>query len=94
MDVTRVAHICIAVASVSWHWSLSTVPSDAPLLLLANEFFDALPVHQFQYSEKGWCERLVEVSMCDGMGWHGMASDGMWSCHWMGVNGMCCDVSV
>jgi len=29
------------------------------MLLLANEFFDALPVRQFLATERGWCERLV-----------------------------------
>ena len=30
-----------------WHGSLATLPPDRPLLLVANEFFDALPVRQF-----------------------------------------------
>jgi SAM-dependent MidA family methyltransferase len=30
-----------------WHESLETLPADRPLLLVANEFFDALPVRQF-----------------------------------------------
>lgn len=30
-----------------------------PLFLLANEFFDALPIHQFQYDGTVWRERLV-----------------------------------
>ena len=32
---------------------------DAPLLLLANEFFDALPVRQYIKTTRGWCERMV-----------------------------------
>ncbi|NEX46959.1 class I SAM-dependent methyltransferase [Pseudotabrizicola algicola] len=32
---------------------------DQPLFLLANEFFDALPIHQFQYDGRAWRERLV-----------------------------------
>lgn len=32
---------------VSWHRTLDSVPKDAPLLAVAHEFFDALPVHQF-----------------------------------------------
>jgi NADH dehydrogenase [ubiquinone] 1 alpha subcomplex assembly factor 7 len=35
-----------------------------PLFLLANEFFDALPIHQFVRTERGWCERMV-VSVGD-----------------------------
>lgn len=30
-----------------WHNDLSTVPIDAPMILIANEFFDALPIRQF-----------------------------------------------
>lgn len=30
-----------------WHEDLSTLPQSGPLLLVANEFFDALPVHQY-----------------------------------------------
>ncbi|GIX21126.1 MAG: hypothetical protein KatS3mg120_2802 [Erythrobacter sp.] len=41
------------------HHDLSTLPEDAPLLIVANEFFDALPVHQLVRSADGWFERLV-----------------------------------
>lgn len=33
--------------------------SDDPLFVVANEFFDALPVRQFVKGENGWHERLV-----------------------------------
>ena len=33
----------------------------APLFLIANEFFDALPIRQFQRTEAGWCEHMVTV---------------------------------
>lgn len=35
---------------------------DAPLWLVANEFFDALPVRQFQRDGGGWRERCVGLS--------------------------------
>jgi len=41
-----------------WHDDLTTLPP-GPLLLLANEFFDALPAQQFEKCEDGWRERLV-----------------------------------
>jgi NADH dehydrogenase [ubiquinone] 1 alpha subcomplex assembly factor 7 len=41
-----------------WHDSLETLP-DAPLLLLANEFLDALPIRQFVRRGAGWTERFV-----------------------------------
>jgi NADH dehydrogenase [ubiquinone] 1 alpha subcomplex assembly factor 7 len=46
-----------------WHESLAHIPNDAPLILLANEFFDALPIHQFVRTADGWRERGVG---CDG----------------------------
>ena len=42
-----------------WHDHVAEIPEGLPLLLVANEFFDALPVRQFQLTEKGWAERLV-----------------------------------
>ena len=33
--------------------------TDRPLFLLANEFFDALPIRQYVKTERGWCERMV-----------------------------------
>ncbi|MGL4541923.1 MAG: class I SAM-dependent methyltransferase [Polymorphobacter sp.] len=42
-----------------WHATLAEVPDDAPLLLVANEFFDALPIRQLLHTAEGWRERLV-----------------------------------
>jgi NADH dehydrogenase [ubiquinone] 1 alpha subcomplex assembly factor 7 len=41
-----------------WHAALDEVP-DGPAIVLANEFFDALPVHQMVKQEDGWHERVV-----------------------------------
>jgi len=41
-----------------WHDDISGLP-EGPLLLIANEFFDALPIHQFVMTEAGWRERVV-----------------------------------
>lgn len=43
----------------TWHKSLETVPLDAPLLVIGNEFLDALPVRQFEMTGEGWRERYV-----------------------------------
>jgi SAM-dependent MidA family methyltransferase len=48
-------------ASPTWHSSIESLP-DGPCIVVANEFFDALPVRQFQRTERGWCERLVGLS--------------------------------
>ncbi len=39
---------------------LSQLPS-LPTIVVANEFFDALPIRQFEKTFHGWCERLVTV---------------------------------
>ena len=48
-----------AVPHAQWHHDLSTVPSDAPILVVANEFLDALPVRQLVKTPDGWRERMV-----------------------------------
>lgn len=49
------------VPDAHWHHDLSTVPADAPILLVANEFLDALPIRQLVRAEAGWRERMVAV---------------------------------
>jgi NADH dehydrogenase [ubiquinone] 1 alpha subcomplex assembly factor 7 len=44
-----------------WHAALADVPA-GPTLLLANEFFDALPVRQFERQAWGWAERMVALA--------------------------------
>jgi NADH dehydrogenase [ubiquinone] 1 alpha subcomplex assembly factor 7 len=43
----------------AWHDRVEDVPP-GPLLLLANEFLDALPIRQFVFRGAGWAERFVE----------------------------------
>ncbi|SCA57041.1 conserved hypothetical protein [Candidatus Terasakiella magnetica] len=45
---------------VSWHENFSDIP-EGPALFIANEFFDALPIRQFEKGEKGWAERFVDI---------------------------------
>lgn len=35
---------------------------EEPLFLVANEFFDALPIRQYQRTDAGWAERMVGLS--------------------------------
>ena len=42
-----------------WHADLSTLPTDAPVLIVANEFLDALPIRQMVRTQEGWRERMV-----------------------------------
>jgi SAM-dependent MidA family methyltransferase len=46
-------------ADVSWQAQFDDSLADRPLFLVANEFFDALPVRQYVKSERGWCERMI-----------------------------------
>jgi SAM-dependent MidA family methyltransferase len=41
-----------------WHDAIDAVP-DAPIILLGNEFLDALPIRQFVRRGSGWTERFV-----------------------------------
>ena len=45
-----------------WHADLSTLPTDGPLLIVANEFLDALPVRQMVRMAEGWRERMVGLA--------------------------------
>lgn len=48
----------LAGHAVHWHDDLSTVP-DGPMIVIANEFFDALPVRQWERGADGWHLRQV-----------------------------------
>jgi len=52
-----------------WHDSLASVPA-GPMILLANEFLDALPIRQFVRRGAGWTERFVSAGE-----WVEMAAD-------------------
>jgi NADH dehydrogenase [ubiquinone] 1 alpha subcomplex assembly factor 7 len=47
------------VPDASWHDDLDTLP-DGKLILIANEFLDALPIRQFVRAEGAWHERHVD----------------------------------
>jgi NADH dehydrogenase [ubiquinone] 1 alpha subcomplex assembly factor 7 len=44
-----------------WHTALEEVPA-GPCLIVANEFIDALPVHQAVKQTDGWHERVVTIA--------------------------------
>jgi len=46
------------IPDATWHDALADVPP-GPLILLANEFLDALPIRQFVRRGAGWAERFV-----------------------------------
>jgi NADH dehydrogenase [ubiquinone] 1 alpha subcomplex assembly factor 7 len=48
-----------ALPDATWHHDLSSVPMRGPILLVANEFLDALPIRQLVMTEAGWRECMV-----------------------------------
>jgi NADH dehydrogenase [ubiquinone] 1 alpha subcomplex assembly factor 7 len=46
---------------VLWHPTLTDVPA-GPAIIIANEFVDALPVHQAVKQPDGWHERMVQTA--------------------------------
>jgi NADH dehydrogenase [ubiquinone] 1 alpha subcomplex assembly factor 7 len=42
-----------------WHETFATIP-DGPVMLVANEFLDALPIRQLVFRNGAWRERLVD----------------------------------
>lgn len=60
------------VQQATWHDDLSTVPNTGAILLVANEFLDALPVRQLVKMAQGWRERVVGL---DGGNFVPMAGD-------------------
>jgi NADH dehydrogenase [ubiquinone] 1 alpha subcomplex assembly factor 7 len=47
------------VPHATWHDGIESLPADLPLLIAANEFFDALPYRQYVMTYSGWRERCV-----------------------------------
>ena len=48
-------------ADICWQAQFDDSLTDRPLFLVANEFFDALPLRQYVKTDRGWCERMVTV---------------------------------
>lgn len=47
------------VPGATWHDEVATLPDDRPLIVIANEFFDALPIRQLVRALDAWHERFV-----------------------------------
>lgn len=56
----------LAGVEVTWHERFDQVPG-GPLLLVANELFDALPIRQFEKRGGRWHERLVGLDAAGGL---------------------------
>ncbi|MGH6840524.1 MAG: class I SAM-dependent methyltransferase [Methylocella sp.] len=76
VETSEVLRQCQRVAlkgsqvAARWHNSVEELPS-GPAIIVANEFFDCLPVRQFVRGQSGWHERLVgldgEGRLCFGL---------------------------
>ena len=47
--------------SLRWCENFAAESVRGPLFLIANEFFDALPIRQYVKTVRGWCERMVTL---------------------------------
>jgi NADH dehydrogenase [ubiquinone] 1 alpha subcomplex assembly factor 7 len=54
---------------IEWHDNFSSFQSNrdksVPTMVVMQEFLDALPVHQFQRTDDGWRERMIDVVSAD-----------------------------
>ncbi len=56
----------LSALSPAWLDRIEDLPADGPpLVVIANEFFDVLPIRQYQKTATGWHERVV--GLADGM---------------------------
>lgn len=60
-QAATLAPVMSGMAPPVWHHGIDTLPDGVPLLVIANEFFDALPIRQIQRDSGGWAERLVDI---------------------------------
>ncbi|HLH12750.1 MAG TPA: SAM-dependent methyltransferase [Methylovirgula sp.] len=60
----------VADIPIVWHESVESLPV-GPTIIIANEFFDALPVRHYVRVPSGWCERVVGLdadgALCFGL---------------------------
>ena len=46
---------------ITWHQDMMSLPKDKPIICIANEFLDALPVRHLIKDDKGWMERRINT---------------------------------
>ncbi len=59
----------LAGTRLNWASQITELP-DGPLFLVANEFFDALPVHQYRRHQAAWQEQMIGLqsgALCFGL---------------------------
>ena len=66
LRAAQAARLAAAGLAPGWHSRVETLP-DGPAVIIANEFFDCLPVRQFVRGRDGWHERLVGLHAKGGL---------------------------
>ncbi len=51
----------LAALPLRFRSAVEELPQDLPLFVIANEFFDALPIHQYLWIDGAWRERVVAL---------------------------------
>ncbi len=68
-DLRALQAIALADVAPQWHDDISTLP-DGPWFVVANEFFDSLPIHQIVMTDGAWRESLVVADVAGtGLAW-------------------------
>ncbi|HTH15497.1 MAG TPA: class I SAM-dependent methyltransferase [Magnetospirillum sp.] len=57
----------LAGRDVNWCERFEDLPADGPIIVIANELFDALPIRQFEKIAGAWRERMVGVDEADAL---------------------------
>ena len=55
----------LSACDVTWHQDLKTVPDALPVIVIGNEFLDALATRQLVHVEGAWNERVVTLDVND-----------------------------
>ncbi len=59
----------------TWHDDLSSLPKDIPVIVVGNEFLDALPSRQLTWHETGWLENVIDLDINDTLRLHEVEAD-------------------
>ena len=49
-------------SNITWHDKIDDLDNEKPVFIIANEFFDALPVRQAIYIDNLWRERIISLN--------------------------------
>ncbi|MBL8639122.1 MAG: SAM-dependent methyltransferase [Alphaproteobacteria bacterium] len=48
--------------NITWHADIKDIPLSSPVIIIGNEFFDAIPIRQYIWKDERWRERRVEYN--------------------------------